>query len=73
MTYIHLQILQDPESIKWTFLEINKVWIYDMLYILFDVKLNGDPVIRLFNAKYLLLITWLKYQSKKGTNFFIEM
>ena len=46
-----------------------------MLCISFKVKLNGESVFRLINAKYLLLrlfllSTWLKYLSKKWTEIF---
>ena len=55
-----------------------KVWIYRMLCIPFNVKLNGKSVFRLINAKYLLwrpflLLTRLKYQNKKGLNFFNDI
>ena len=46
-----------------------------MLYIPFDVKLNGESVFRSINAKYrlsrsFLLLTWLKYENKKVAEFF---
>ena len=49
-----------------------------MLCISFNVKLNGESVFRLINAKCLhlrpfLLLTWLKYQNKKKLNFFIDI
>ena len=47
-----------------------------MLCISFNVKLNGETVFRLINAKCLhlrpfLLRTWLKYQNKKRAKFFL--
>ena len=44
----------------------------------FNVKLNGVPVFRLINAKYVilrpfLLLTWLKYQNKKRLTFFFDI
>ena len=49
-----------------------------MLGISFNVKLNCESVFRLINAKYVLLryfllLTWLKYQNKKGLKFFIDI
>ena len=47
-----------------------------MLYITFNVKLNGESIFRLINEKYLLLrpfllLTWLKYQNKKRAEMFL--
>ena len=50
-----------------------------MLCISFNVKLNGEAVFRLSNAKCLHLrpflpLTWLKYHNKeRAENFFIDI
>ena len=70
--------LQDLEFIKWTLFQKNKVWIYHMLCISFNGKLNGELVFRLINAKHLLfrpyiLLTWSKNQNKKDRNISIDI